>query len=63
VAIGDHAIDLLEYAQSGRLETVSKAFGDIEFDHVFGQVSLPVQYQYKHQKPTTNQKLRITSPP
>lgn len=39
VAIGDHAIDLLEYAQTGRLEVVSEAFGDIEFDHVFGQVS------------------------
>jgi fumarylacetoacetase len=38
VAIGDHAIDLLEYAHSGRLETVSEAFGDIEFDDVFGQV-------------------------
>ena len=38
VAIGDHAIDLLEYAHSGRLESVSDAFGDIEFDHVFGQV-------------------------
>lgn len=39
VAIGDHALDLLEYAHSGRLEDVSEAFGDIEFDHVFGQVS------------------------
>jgi fumarylacetoacetase len=39
VAIGDHAIDLLEYAHSGRLVIVSEAFGDIEFDHVFGQVS------------------------
>ena len=38
VAIGDHAIDLLEYAHSGRLEGVSEAFGDIEFDLVFGQV-------------------------
>jgi fumarylacetoacetase len=40
VAIGDHAIDLLEYAHSGRLAIVSEAFGDVEFDHVFGQVSL-----------------------
>jgi fumarylacetoacetase len=40
VAIGDHAIDLLEYAHSGRLEGVSDAYGDVEFDHVFGQVSL-----------------------
>jgi len=39
VAIGDHAIDLLEYAHSGRLEGVSDAHGDVEFDHVFGQVS------------------------
>lgn len=47
VAIGDHAIDLLEYAHSGRLESVSDAFGDIEFDHVFGQVSFPILYQYQ----------------
>jgi fumarylacetoacetase len=42
VAIGDHAIDLLEYAHSGRLGSVSEAFGDIEFDHVFGQVRPPM---------------------
>jgi hypothetical protein len=46
VAIGDHAIDLFEYAHSGRLESVSEAFGDIEFDHVFGQVSPPIPYQF-----------------
>jgi fumarylacetoacetase len=51
VAIGDHAIDLLEYAHSGRLESVSEAFGDIEFDHVFGQVSSPTKHQFSfHEK-------------
>lgn len=44
VAIGDHAIDLLEYAHSGRLDSVSEAFGDIEFEHVFGQVSLSIPF-------------------
>jgi len=48
VAIGDHAIDLLEYAHSGRLGSVSEVFGDIEFDHVFGQVCLPTQYQHQY---------------
>ena len=51
VAIGDHAIDLLEYSHSGRLEGVSEAFGDVEFDHVFGQVSprMPFPRGEKHE--------------
>lgn len=39
VAIGDHAIDLTKYTYAGRLSSVSKEFGHIEFDHVFAQVS------------------------
>lgn len=39
VAIGDHAIDLTEYAQAGRLEDVSEKFGDVDFEQVFSQVS------------------------
>lgn len=38
VAIGDHALDLAKYAFAGRLASVSKDFGHVEFDHVFGQV-------------------------
>lgn len=46
VAIGDHAIDLVEYAQAGRLEDVSDKFGDVEFEHVFGQVSRSKQTHF-----------------
>jgi fumarylacetoacetase len=45
VAIGDHAIDLLEYAQTGRLDSVSEAFDDIRFGHIFNQVSSNAQPQ------------------
>ena len=58
VAIGDHAIDLLEYAHSGRLESVSEAYGDIEFDHVFGQVSPSIR---KSLAPTQNAKNKLPS--
>lgn len=39
IAIGDHTLDLAKYAIAGRLATVSKEHGHVEFDHVFGQVS------------------------
>lgn len=41
VAIGEHAIDLVKYAQSGRLADLSG--GDenvVDFEHVFKQVSI-----------------------
>jgi fumarylacetoacetase len=44
VAIGEHAIDLAKYAQSGRLSSVSE--GDksgVEFEHVFKQVSIALK--------------------
>jgi hypothetical protein len=36
--------DSEEYAHSGRLEIVSEAFGDIEFDHVFGKVNPAIRF-------------------
>jgi fumarylacetoacetase len=40
VAIGEHAIDLAKYAQSGRFADVSDGDkSDIDFEHVFKQVS------------------------
>ena len=43
VAIGDHAIDLAKYAQSGRLADVSDGDkSDTDFEHVFKQVSIVV---------------------
>jgi fumarylacetoacetase len=40
VAIGDHAIDLVKYAQSGRLSSVGKeGKSGVDFEHVFKQVS------------------------
>lgn len=41
LAIGDHAIDLTKYASTGRLADISHQYGGVEFDLVFGKVSLP----------------------
>lgn len=38
-AIGNHAIDLAKYTSAGRLSTISKKFGHVDFLHVFGQVT------------------------
>lgn len=59
VAIGDHAIDLLEYAHSGRLESVSEAFGDIEFDHVFGQVRSSSNINHKREQEPKKQAIKV----
>jgi fumarylacetoacetase len=41
VAIGDHAIDLARYAQSGRFSSVSKEDKNgVDFEQVFKQVSI-----------------------
>jgi fumarylacetoacetase len=51
VAIGDHAIDLTIYAQSGRLVSVSE--GDksgVDFEHAFKQVSSINNRQEKHRE-------------
>jgi hypothetical protein len=41
VAIGDHAIDLAKYAQSGHLASVSEGDSSgVDFEHVFKKVSM-----------------------
>jgi 6-phosphofructokinase len=51
VAIGDHAIDLTMYAQSGRLVSVSEGEkSGVDFKHVFKQVSSINHRQEKHRE-------------
>jgi hypothetical protein len=52
VAIGDHAIDLSKYAQSGHLAGVGKEDkSDIDFERVFKQVSIATVSNGSHSTP------------
>jgi hypothetical protein len=52
VAIGDHAIDLVKYAQSERIAGVSKeGKSGVDFEHVFKQVSIVATFEKSDSTP------------
>jgi len=52
VAIGDHAVDLSKYAQSGRLADLNdEDKNGVDFEHMFKQVSIATAFNRSHSIP------------